>query len=213
MDINDELISLGNSDKAAFAKSLLEKECPLKSLGIPMPTVRNLSKKHKPKDVENLKLNRYTEANILYFLVILKPLTLEEQVSFLIKKPNYYESWAITDTIQSAIKVKTTEEIVKILPLKEKGSYSRRLFYVLLMRFKEQWDEISPYIEDDPGREVYTAVAWLLQGCYVYHQDEVLNHISSFSPVTKRVLLSKIRDSRQISKDGKEKAALSLKRS
>ena len=81
------------------------------------------------------------------------------------------------------------------------------------MRFKKQWDEISPYIEDDSGREVYTAVAWLFQGCYVYRQDDVLNLVSSFSPVTKRVLLSKIRDSRKISKEDKEKAAFSLKRS
>ena len=89
MDINDELISLGNSDNAAFVQSLLEKECPLKSLGIPIPTIRKLANKYTPEDIENLTLNRYTEANIFYFLVMLKRLTLEKQVSLFIKKTLY----------------------------------------------------------------------------------------------------------------------------
>ncbi len=213
MNINDELMSLKNDDKASFVESLLEKECPLKSLGIPIPVIRKMSKKYSAEDVKDIDLNRYTEANIHYLLVMLKTLNLEQQVSFHLENPDLYKSWAITDTIQSEIRIKTAKDIGKILPLKEKSSYSRRLFYVILMRFRQQWNEISSYIEDDERREVYMAVAWLLQGCYVYHPDEVLDHVSSFSPVTKRVLLSKIRDSRQINKDDKKKASDFLKRS
>ncbi len=209
--LNTKLQELSCPKRASFNQSLYEND--LKSLGVPIKELRKLGKEFSDIDISLLLLNEYFEYIFLFFFIGLKRcFSLEEQVSFVLKNKSHLLSWAITDSLENSFyKLDIQDEIKILTSLKNEGSYCYRLALVILMRYlKEDHDEIYSFIEDREELEVKKAIAWLLATAYCYEEDKVLSFAKALSLKTRRLLVSKIRDSYRVSKESKQRAKLSL---
>jgi hypothetical protein len=211
-DLFVDLERLKDDKKAAFDEPLFH--CDLKSLGVPVPTLRALAKTYHDIDPKALPLDSSFEVDFLFFQIGLgQTSTPEEANRFLVANQAHLKTWAITDSLYQLYPLTTFLVDRKNLSvLKKQGSYLKRFCYLLFFRYlradPKPLKTYLSFLSDDESWEVSYALGWLLTEMAIKNYDGFLKDFDprKYSLATRKITVSKIRDTFRLTSAQKEKA-------
>lgn len=218
------LDSLAEESYQKFQQRLILDGKPLR--GIRTPILQTIAKNISKGDYKNFlsinKMDRYEEI-LLYGLVIAKAkMTFSERLSYLEYFIPYIDNWAINDIVCTSLKSfqKHQEDGLKNIHsyLHSNNPWSIRFGLVLLLNYYindtyiDTVLKLSNMIQSD---EYYVkmANAWLISICYIKYKEKTTAFLkeTTIDNWTFHKAISKIRDSKRVSKEEKEQL-IKLKR-
>lgn len=216
--IREELERLAEPKYAAFSAKLLPKGEHV--LGVRLPLLRQIAKKlAKQQGVCYLKkASADTFEECMLQGMVIGYLT----IPFAEKKPliraffPYITNWSVCDSFCVTLKkdaVREKQAVWDFLQecLQDSGVYTRRFAYVMMLDHfveSEYLADIFAAIDADASEEYYVqmAQAWAIATCFCYDKVQTLEYLQSnrLHPVTYRMALQKIVDSRKVDKETKQ---------
>lgn len=210
--LKNELFSIKDDAFAAFNKSLCNSD--LEVIGIRTPIMKDYIKKHyKDEDLRlsDFEVGKYLEIDEMYYSIALKRCeTASEQLAFLKKTSKHMRSWCVTDTCPQYMKDYPFSEFYKffIETYNAKDIYTRRLAYVMAMRFRHDREVLTilNHIRENDDYMVMMGEAWMLATVAIDYPQEILDFLTNLSDATlKRKTISKIVESFRIKEEYKSK--------
>lgn len=219
-DFNNNLYSLGNTEKAKWTQNIYstQKDC----LAIKIPKIREIAKaicKGDTISFLNYQTHKFIEDDILTACIIslIKDYNLQKQLTISFLKN--VDSWACTDTLRLNDKKEPFENIYNFSYelLQSKHLFVRRFAFVQLLNYAKNKDCINKIFElielAHLEQEYYVnmAVAWLLCETTIHFPKQTILFLSDYKNKYKeennvfvlKKTISKCCDSFRISEENK----------
>ncbi len=212
-----ELKTLQDQKYQTFHSKLIRNEMPL--IGIRTPILQEIAQKISQDDYINfIKYNKhhYYEETILHGLILgyLK-IDFKELLNLLEKFLPYNTNWAINDSVCANLKqFKKNQKLGYpwiINLLKSNNPWDIRFGFILLLDHYMNETYIDTILElaNKPYTDHYyvnMAIAWMISICYIKFPEKtiVILENKTLQPWIQNKTISKIRDSKQVSKEKKD---------
>ena len=206
-DLLIDLEKLKNEKNILFSKKILNTKLDL--FGLKTKQVLEVAKKYKDIDVSTFELDKYYEANYLYFYIYLKKnKNIDDQINFLIANRSHLENWAIVDGTSKLLvhfKLKDSKKFLKF-----NDEFIVRYPYICMLKFTknlQNLNEIFSYLKNDDRYYVKMGEGWLLSYCFINHFNETYKYYEN-TTIDKSILLIGIQkaiDSFRVSEENKLK--------
>lgn len=187
----------------------------LKVFGVTVPAIKEYAKKLAKENVkiEDFQRGYSFETDLCYLcLSIEQEKTLDGKLFFASEFMKKADSWAMTDTVMSCLKIKEKDYLYAFSQirtyLKSRFPFVNRFGYILfLANFikEEHVDDILPIIEDSSEYYVRMAIAWLISVIVVKCPSKGIEYLKydELSPWTHNKAISKANESYRIDNETK----------
>lgn len=221
-DIYKEICSISTEKLKKFSEKLIPNA---NIIGAKVPDVRELAKKYAENGIEilgDLKYEYLEETIFAGFIICYLKTDMKTKLSYLEGYIANIKNWAECDSVVSAFKFKKNEsEIVWnfIKPYFSKdGEFEKRFAVIMsLSHFLDEKhiDEILEMAQNIKSGQFYTdmGTGWLLSVCFIKFKEKTENVMKNgkLSDEVLKITLSKIKQSKRVSKEDKEKAEKLIK--
>lgn len=219
-----EIKTYGDSEYKKFHSKLLKSDISL--IGVRTPILKNIAKDLIKTDYKAwLKYNKHQfyEENILHGLVITyAKVSWDEFIMQFDEFVSYIDNWAVCDIVCANAKIFTKnlesglEYILKCL--QDSNYWRQRVGLVLLLDYYINDQYINKVLEianDVNSKDYYVqmANAWLISICYIKY-PKLTNQFLQNTKIddwTYNKIISKICDSKRVSKEEKQRLKIHLK--
>ncbi len=210
------LISIKNHKYQEFNTKIINTKYPM--LGIKVPILKNIAKEISQGNYQAFLKNsstNYYELVMLTGLVIGTIKDLNELNIYFLDYISLIDNWALCDTFCASLKIvnKHKEYFQKIINnlINTKQEYYVRVGLVLLLNYyvSEEYLSYIFNILDTINSDLYyinMAKAWLLCECFIKFESTTLVYLEhhNLNQFTINKSISKIKDSKRVSKEMKE---------
>lgn len=209
------LLIINEEEYKEFQKKIITNK---KIIGIRTNELKIIAKeisKGNYQDFINQIKNNYYEENILYGLILTNIKDKNILLHYLDKYKLIIDNWSSCDLTISNLKiVKKNKKIFFEFISKNINNnyqYTRRFCYVLLLNYfieEKYLNQIFNFCNiENNDYYVNMSIAWLLSICYIKYKKETLKYLkdNKLNKFTYNKALQKIIESKQISKEEKEK--------
>ena len=200
-----------------LAKQIVKKKDWKKYLEQTLKT--NICEKYSERGEEAIPFNEgefFEEIMLQGFLIGYAPLTLEERFAYLDQFIRKIDNWSVCDSVCATMKFTSEhkEETWEFLQkhVKSNSEYGIRFAVVMYINYyinEEYFDRVLKELGEisHPAYYVKMAVAWAVSMCYVLNAKKTENflQVCTLDDFTYNKTIQKIIESRQISKEEKEK--------
>ncbi len=190
-------VSLQNFSSPLFNTNLL-------SLGIKIPTLKELAKQYQNEDFLDVEINKYVEIDIfLGFVNKFKFKNYEERLFNLEYLFKGESSWAITDSVICFNKKKDrgTNMFFFKKRINSKYLFLKRLGFVLyIATLKEDKEALDILLKNSKQTDIYyvdMAIAWALATASINYENEIYEYLKTLDKdlFIKTKTIRKIKDS------------------
>ncbi|MCI1931144.1 MAG: DNA alkylation repair protein [Clostridia bacterium] len=222
-DIYREICNISTEKLKNFSQKLIP---DAKIIGAKVPDVRAMAKKYADNGTEilkDLKYEYFEETIFAGFIICFLKTDIKTKLKYLENYIVNIKNWAECDCVASAFKFKKSEsEIVWnfIKPYFSKdGEFEKRFAVIMsLSHFLDEKhiDEILEIAQNIKSGQFYTdmGIGWLILVCFIKFREktETVLENGKLSNEILKITLSKIKQSKRVSKEDKERAERLIKR-
>ncbi len=220
--LRERLISLADEKYRDFNGSIVH-TCKLQYIGVRTPELKRIAKELAPEYAALFELpaNSYEEVVLKGLAIGMAKAPLLEKLPYIRRYADIADNWAECDLFCSALKIKESEreqlsEFIDSIIFSQKEYVSRIGIVLLFSNFKTEQDArraFAMYEKITPGRYyVDMAIAWGISVYCVYFPTLTAEYLETGTLCMdiKKKAAQKIRDSRRISQEVKERVTESL---
>lgn len=214
--IQHRLLSLRDTDYAAFQAKLIPTIDPARVIGIRIPQLRQLAKEFKDEPQISEFMNdlphHYYDENMLHGLIINEIRGFEDCITAVEKFLPYIDNWAVCDSLRPAVFKKNRANLLPYVLrwMRDKHIYTCRYALVMLLthyleeEFKPEFLETVASIDVD---EYYInmAIAWFYATALAKQWDATIPYLEQrrLTPWIHNKTIQKARESRLFTSEQK----------